>query len=187
MNAMIDRMGGLTSMGIGIGGSLAFHLLILVLFLSLHGCESKGPVTVPAPVPPVERSTVEQPMEPSGVEAPPAEPPPPAAPKQASRPVKSDTSEVTRAKRQTGGVQDAKIEVKGGVKSDEKETVPPAGDTAKPAVRSYKVKSGDNLTRLARESGVTIQELARLNGVSLKVLSDLKIGQTIKLPVSAEK
>ena len=48
--------------------------------------------------------------------------------------------------------------------------------------RTYKVKPGDNLTRLARNAGTTPAELARLSGVDEKELAKLKVGQTIKLP-----
>ena len=54
---------------------------------------------------------------------------------------------------------------------------------AKPRTRSYTVKPGDNLTRLARNAGTTPAELAKLNGVDEKELAKLKVGQTIKLPV----
>ena len=57
---------------------------------------------------------------------------------------------------------------------------PPA--PSEPRTRTYKVKPGDNLTRLARNAGTTPAELARLNGVDEKELAKLKVGQTIKLP-----
>lgn len=53
-----------------------------------------------------------------------------------------------------------------------------------PSTQDYKVKQGDNLTRLARNAGTTTAELARLNGVDEKELAKLKIGQTIKLPIA---
>ena len=62
-------------------------------------------------------------------------------------------------------------------------SAPAAGEGA-PKTRSYRVKAGDNLTRLARECGSTPAELAKLNGVDEKKLADLKVGQTIKLKVN---
>ena len=59
---------------------------------------------------------------------------------------------------------------------------PPA--PSEPRTRTYKVKPGDNLTRLARNAGTTPAELARLNGVDEKELAKLKVGQTIKLPAA---
>ena len=53
-----------------------------------------------------------------------------------------------------------------------------------PRTQDYKVKPGDNLTRLARNAGTTPAELARLNGVDEKELAKLKVGQTIKLPAA---
>ena len=55
--------------------------------------------------------------------------------------------------------------------------------SAEPRTQDYKVKPGDNLTRLARNANTTPAELARLNGVDEKELAKLKVGQTIKLPV----
>ena len=52
-------------------------------------------------------------------------------------------------------------------------------------LESYVVKSGDTLTALAKGCDSTPAELAKLNGVSLKELSDLKVGQKIKLKVKA--
>ena len=52
-----------------------------------------------------------------------------------------------------------------------------------PRTQDYKVKPGDNLTRLARNAGTSPAELAKLNGVDEKELAKLKVGQTIKLPV----
>ena len=55
--------------------------------------------------------------------------------------------------------------------------------SAEPRTQDYKVKPGDNLTRLARNANTTPAELARLNGVDEKELAKLRVGQTIKLPV----
>ena len=60
-------------------------------------------------------------------------------------------------------------------------TPPPPSE---PRTRTYKVKPGDNLTRLARNAGTTPAELAKLNGVDEKELAKLKVGQTIKLPAA---
>ncbi len=68
------------------------------------------------------------------------------------------------------------------------ETDEPASSTtttpSEPRTRTYKVKPGDNLTRLARSAGTTPAELARLNGVGEKEFANLKVGQIIKLPVA---
>ena len=46
----------------------------------------------------------------------------------------------------------------------------------------YVVKRGDTLTAIARDCGLTVPELAKLNGKSVKKLSDLKVGQRLKIP-----
>ena len=61
---------------------------------------------------------------------------------------------------------------------------PTAAAPAEPRTQDYKVKPGDNLTRLARNAGTTPAELAKLNGVDEKELAKLKVGQIIKLPVA---
>ena len=66
------------------------------------------------------------------------------------------------------------------------ETDAPASTSSpsEPRLRTYKVKPGDNLSRLARNAHTTPAELARLNGVGEKELANLKVGQIIKLPVA---
>lgn len=61
-------------------------------------------------------------------------------------------------------------------KSDENANSAPKKD-----VQVYVVKSGDTLTALARGCGLTISELAALNGTSVKKLSNLKVGQKLKI------
>lgn len=74
-------------------------------------------------------------------------------------------------------------------KTDAKPSAPTAKGTAKPAaegrLRSYTVRSGDNLTHLARNCGLTTAELAALNGTDVKKLANLKVGQVIKLPAAS--
>ncbi|MGN0852004.1 MAG: LysM peptidoglycan-binding domain-containing protein, partial [Kiritimatiellia bacterium] len=47
---------------------------------------------------------------------------------------------------------------------------------------AYVVKSGDTLFGLAREFSCTASELARLNNTDVRKLSNLKRGQTIRVP-----
>lgn len=49
--------------------------------------------------------------------------------------------------------------------------------------RVVKIKKGDNLSKLAREYGITVSELANLNGFD-SVNAPLQIGKEIKVPVS---
>ena len=47
--------------------------------------------------------------------------------------------------------------------------------------KTYVVKSGDNLSKIAKLDGSTLAELAELNETDVKTLSRLQIGQTIKV------
>ena len=55
---------------------------------------------------------------------------------------------------------------------------------SEPRTRTYTVKPGDYLLRLAKKNNTTPAELARLNGKDEKELAKLKPGQVIKLPVA---
>ena len=68
-----------------------------------------------------------------------------------------------------------KVEEKAQVREPEK-------DTPKAAVETYVVKKGDMLTHIAQDCNTTIQELAKLNGTTVKKLSNLRVGQKIKIP-----
>ena len=50
-----------------------------------------------------------------------------------------------------------------------------------PACKTYIVKSGDNLSKIAKLDGSTLAELAELNGTDVKTLSRLQPGQKIKV------
>jgi len=64
------------------------------------------------------------------------------------------------------------------------QTVPSPADTAGTVPtdeRFYIVKSGDNLSKIAKLDGSSIAELAELNGKSIKELSILRVGQQIRV------
>ena len=71
---------------------------------------------------------------------------------------------------------------------------PPAAVASRPdpappssgAVGEYRVKAGDNLSRIAKAYGTTLAELAELNGTTVAKLANLRVGQVIKVPASAE-
>ena len=50
----------------------------------------------------------------------------------------------------------------------------------------YTVRRGDTLTKLAEKCGMSISELAKLNGKSVKRLSNLWVGQKIKIKAGAD-
>lgn len=71
------------------------------------------------------------------------------------------------------------------------ETIPPAEMEpvkSEPAAQAegtdYKVKAGDNLSKIAKRYGVSLNELLELNGLTRN--SILRIGQTIKIPAGAK-
>ena len=66
--------------------------------------------------------------------------------------------------------------------TDAPTSTPPA--PSEPRTRTYTVKPGDYLLRLAKKNNTTPAELARLNGKDEKELAKLKPGQVIKLPVA---
>lgn len=142
-----------------VGVSLALHAVILALFVlsSVDGVAerivSKGSEKT------VETDTQVPPAEPSAeppVEAPAAPTEAPAAPSA----VKAPSVEVREPK-----VKEAPKEVPG--PSD---------------LETYVVAKGDMLFRIAQDHGCTLQELAKLNGTTVKKLSNLRVGQKIKVP-----
>ena len=63
---------------------------------------------------------------------------------------------------------------------------PPKIDTSSSALapkpyKTYVVKAGDNLSKIAKLDGSTLSELAELNDTDVKTLSRLQVGQTIKV------
>ena len=71
--------------------------------------------------------------------------------------------------------------------AEPKESVKPvagedSGNKANSSVETHVVKKGETLSSIAKACGCTIAELAKLNGASLKKLSNLRVGQRIKVP-----
>jgi LysM repeat protein len=65
-------------------------------------------------------------------------------------------------------------------KSDETEQTP-AGATGVPiAAKTYRVKAGDTLTKIALANGVSVDDLEEANG--LKSIGGLRLGQELKIP-----
>ena len=54
-----------------------------------------------------------------------------------------------------------------------------AKTTAKGNGKTYRIRRGDSLSKIATRNGVTVKQLCRLNG--LKTTSKLQIGQVIRL------
>ena len=58
--------------------------------------------------------------------------------------------------------------------------VTPAANVSTVAMKTYRVKSGDTLTKIALVNGVSAEELEEVNG--LKNVGALRVGQEIKIP-----
>jgi len=91
------------------------------------------------------------------------------------------------AEHKAKGKSDAKIESEVKVKPEvkvktEAEADVKAKSEPKVATETYVVKRGDTLTSIAKARGCTIADLAKINGVKLKKLSNVWVGQHIKVP-----
>ena len=78
----------------------------------------------------------------------------------------------------------AKIEVPAKPEVAVKPSAPVRPTAADAGYVEYTVKSGDNLTVIAKRAGCTFTEIAAANGKSVKELTNLRVGQVIKLPKS---
>lgn len=56
----------------------------------------------------------------------------------------------------------------------------------KPSTKSYTVKSGDNLEKIARRNGTTVEAIRKANGMS-KGTTRINPGQKLKIPTSGSK
>ena len=54
-----------------------------------------------------------------------------------------------------------------------------AEDAERAAMKYYTIRSGDTLSKIARNNGTTISELCRLNGISQN--ATLRIGKRIRV------
>lgn len=68
-----------------------------------------------------------------------------------------------------------------GASSSGAAATPPLIDPAEPSgPATYKVKSGDSLSKIAKNHGCTVKELAELNGFPIN--KKLDVGETLKVP-----
>ena len=61
-----------------------------------------------------------------------------------------------------------------------------AEGVGEPKTQTYVVKKGDHLSVLAQKFDCTMSDLAKLNGTTKEKLSNLKVGQKIKVPAQDE-
>lgn len=106
----------------------------------------------------------------------------------------ADTTATASAAPQTAVKPDTTATVTKTVAEKPKEAVKPKAETTAPAKKAaakpagptkYKVRSGDNLSKLARRFGVTVKQIQDANGMGNSVA--LKAGQTITIPAPKAK
>ena len=152
--------------------SLVLHIVVLALFAWSGGDSAADAVRRPEPTSaPTEESSPQPEPQASSSEpkeeplAPKAEPNPVASPSKPTHMVREPVRERETPK--------SKPTAKAREETEPNETS---------AFETYVVKKGDSLTHIAQDCGCTIQELAKLNGSTLKKLSNLRVGQKIKIP-----
>lgn len=158
-----DRMafGNVRSMGIwgtALAASVALHVIVLGALLCTRGCgpgKSDGSALPPNP-PTAEQANTE------------------------AVPPRADETETRREARAPEHTHTKKTETKRPAKIPER-TDPKDNPIADVPIgwKTYKVRPGDSLSRLARQFGCTVHELAKKNG--LPPTASLRLGQTLKV------
>lgn len=189
--------GGVRRLGIAIGCSVAVHIVAFCVFVMIGagGGKDAAPSSEPPPLPPPdEEAPIDQPAAVADTgavttraeadrlaaeEAAKAEKQKPSARPAKTRPAEPKPT-VTKKPEQPKKAEPAK-------KPDQ----PKKSEASKPAAadadaeepkgewKTYEVRPGDSLTKIARKCGCTVQELAKANG--LKVDANLNLGQKIKI------
>ena len=147
--------------GVAFAGSVILHVAVLGLLLGMRGCGSQdgyGP-----PLPQTDGRAEAPPPRADGAETPQTHETPSAQ----ERPAKAGRPDKAEAKRPV------KPEARAASEGESPAADVPAG------WKTYKVRPGDSLTRIARQCGCTVHELARANGLS--PTANLRLGQTLKV------
>ena len=162
----------------GFAISIAGHVVLLVLLLSFG---SSKPEVAEAPKPAVEETPEPAETEPAKtVETQPAKTvEAPVKPVDEPVPVKPVVADRTLPEERP--VPPPKV-VREKKKPVEQVKEPKEPEAPRRGVITYTVKKGDSLTALAKGAACTVSELAKLNGKTVKALSNLRVGQKIKLP-----
>ena len=156
--ASVNEFDGRTQWLIAGAVSLVLHVVGVGALLALNSPE-KPPAVAEAPRPAATASSAKSESGKAGPEKESAKSPVPA-PAVRSEPVKDE--------------KPARAET-----SERK--VPPEKPVSADAA-TYVVKSGDNLTTIARKYSLTAAELSKLNGKDVKTFSRLRVGQRIRVP-----
>lgn len=172
---------GMGSWGVALAASLALHVVVIGT-MAIFGMGGGGSDATPPPaVPQTDGRAQDLPArtdvdEPSGSPTT-GKPSSPASDATTDRPqqnAKNKQQDVNRSLKADRSKSDSrKVSA---VKDDNKGSSP---DSAKDGWKSYKVKAGDSLTKIARACSCSVQELAKENGLS--ATASLKLGQTIKV------
>lgn len=149
-----DRMafGNVRNMGIwgtALAASVALHVIVLGALLCTRGCGSGGSGGSAVPPPSAEKTDAE------------------------AVPPRADMAETQPETKVPGDPK--KAETRRLVKTPER-----TAQKGEPTGwKTYKVRPGDSLSRLARQFGCTVHELAKMNGLS--PTASLRLGQTLKV------
>lgn len=162
--------------------SVIFHIVVISLFILISGGDGKSSSSAAKKAP----AAVEEKPAPS---LDPENPPGPAvkdetpAPMPEKRPsAKSSPSKANPAVRPATGPDEVSLDTVTDTASKTLAPVKPAVKATPVETGSYIVKPGDNLYKIARDHGCTVAELAKLNNTDIKKLSNLRKGQTIRVP-----
>lgn len=193
--------GGPRRLGIAIGVSVVVHIVAFCVFVMIGsggGKETASSEPPPLPPPPDELSSVDQPAavadmgavttraEEDRLAAEEAAKPAktkPAATKKPDQPKKADSPKKTEsAKPKPAETKPAATKKPDQPKKSETaktELAETESDEPRVEWKTYEVRPGDSLTKIARKCGCTVQELAKANG--LRADANLNLGQKIKI------
>lgn len=177
---------GMGTWGVALAASLALHVVVIGI-MAILGTSGDKSGTTPPPVPQTDgrardlppQTDVEQPTTPSADNSDISSANPQVdRPQQRAKGKQQEIGRSTKSERSKPDPRKASA-----AKEDKGSSVEPTKDGWK----SYKVKPGDSLTKIARACGCTVPELAKANGLS--TTASLMLGQTIKvknMPSDAE-
>ena len=175
------NVSGMGSWGVALAASLALHVVVLGAMLGTRGCGGTS-TPPPPPIPQTDGRANDLPS-PNDAEPSPEKPAEqsPTVPKvKADSSTRHEKAKSQDARKVVGKSDRSKAESK---KSPVEKDESPDVDSAKDGWKSYKVKAGDSLTKIARSCGLTVPELAKANGIS--PTANLMLGQTLKIKNSS--
>lgn len=180
---------GMGTWGVALAASLALHVVVIGIMAIMGMGGNKNDVPPPQPIPQTDGRAQDLPTRTKAEQA--------VAPSVDDSVSSASSAKGNRLQQEKKGKQQ---DVSRSTKSErtkadsrkvptakEKDDRGVATESGKDGWKSYKVKPGDSLTKIARACGCTVPELAKANGLS--TTASLKLGQIIKvrdLPSDAE-